>query len=134
MKPLTFLRIVTALLIIIHGIARINYEIVDDFGVYLDANGFPFGVVIAWGITCFEIIGGIVLIIGFFIPYISIIFSVQLLMGIIMLHANEGWFVVGAGRNGMEYSVLLICVFLTLAVHYRKIVNENLFKNFKAHK
>ena len=32
-----------------------------------------------------------------------------LLMGIIMVHFQEGWFVVGGGRNGMEYNFLLIC-------------------------
>lgn len=29
-------------------------------------------------------------------------------MGIILVHRYDGWFVVGGGRNGMEYSVLLI--------------------------
>jgi putative oxidoreductase len=37
-------------------------------------------------------------------------------MGIILVHAKEGWFVVGAGRNGVEYSVLLIAVFVALAI------------------
>ena len=32
-----------------------------------------------------------------------------------MVHAKAGWFVVGAGRNGMEYSVLLIVCLLALA-------------------
>jgi putative oxidoreductase len=35
-------------------------------------------------------------------------------MGIIMVHAREGWFVVGAGRNGVEFNVLLIAAFLTV--------------------
>ncbi|HEU4725815.1 MAG TPA: hypothetical protein VFU59_11025, partial [Candidatus Eisenbacteria bacterium] len=38
--------------------------------------------------------------------------------GIILVHAKEGWFVVGAGRNGMEYSVLLVVVLLVLAAHH----------------
>jgi putative oxidoreductase len=42
-------------------------------------------------------------------------FAVQLAMGILLVHRPEGWFVVGRGRNGMEYSVLLIAVFLALA-------------------
>ena len=32
-----------------------------------------------------------------------------------MVHASEGWWVVGAGRNGMEFSVLLIaCLAATI--------------------
>ena len=33
----------------------------------------------------------------------------------LVFHFPEGWFVVGAGRNGMEYSVLLIAVLAALA-------------------
>lgn len=31
-----------------------------------------------------------------------------------MLHGREGWFVVGAGRNGMEFNFLLVFALLTL--------------------
>ena len=37
-------------------------------------------------------------------------------MGIIMVHAGNGWFVVGGSTGGKEYSVLLIISFLFLAV------------------
>lgn len=29
-------------------------------------------------------------------------------LGAVLVHYPAGWFVVGAGRNGMEYSVLLL--------------------------
>jgi putative oxidoreductase len=34
-------------------------------------------------------------------------------MGIILIHFREGWFVVGGGRNGMEFNLLLIFVLLS---------------------
>jgi putative oxidoreductase len=37
-----------------------------------------------------------------------------LIMGIILVHFQEGWFVVGGGRNGMEYNFLLIIVLLVI--------------------
>ena len=40
-------------------------------------------------------------------------------MGILLVHAPEGWFVVGAGRNGMEYSVLLIASLALVALRIR---------------
>ena len=33
-----------------------------------------------------------------------------------MVHFREGWFVVGGGRNGFEYSVLLIVCFAAVAL------------------
>ncbi|MBY0416565.1 MAG: hypothetical protein K2W88_00690, partial [Pararheinheimera sp.] len=38
--------------------------------------------------------------------------------GIAILHAKVGWFVVGPGRNGAEYSALLILLLLSVAVHH----------------
>jgi putative oxidoreductase len=35
-------------------------------------------------------------------------------MGIIMVHYPEGWFVVGAGRNGVEFNFLLIFTLVTI--------------------
>jgi len=112
---LTFLRIVVSLLLIVHGVARIYLGIVDDFGEFLTFSYFPLGFYIAWGITIFEIVGGILMAIGFWIKPISLVFSLQLLCGIFLVHLKEGWFVVGAGRNGIEYSVLLIAICLALA-------------------
>lgn len=112
---LTFLRIVVSSLLIVHGIARIYLGIVDDFGEFLTLNYFPLGFYVAWGITVFEIVGGLLLAIGFWITPISMMFSLQLLCGIFLVHLKEGWFVVGVGRNGIEYSVLLITIFLALA-------------------
>ena len=41
-------------------------------------------------------------------------FILQIAAGIVMVHAASGWFVVGAGRNGVEYSVLIVaCLFAT---------------------
>lgn len=112
---LVVLRIVAAVWIGIHGIARMALGIVDDFGVYLDATGFPLGMVLAWGITLVEIAGGAALALGFWVRPLCGWFVMQLLAGIALIHFHEGWFVVGAGRNGMEYSVLLIAVLLALA-------------------
>lgn len=120
-SALIFLRVVVAVLMLIHGIARIYFGIVDDFGGFLTANHFPLGFYLAWAITIFEIVGSILLAAGYFVIPLSIIFAVELLCGILLVHLKEGWFVVGAGRNGIEFSVLLIAVFLALAIsHFGK--------------
>jgi len=48
-----------------------------------------------------------------------IIHMVILCTGIILIHAPEGWFVVGPGRGGVEYSVILVvCLFAVLWAHW----------------
>ena len=111
-----FLRIVAAGLLLIHGAARIYLGIVDDLVEFLTLKAFPLGFYLAWTITIFEIIGSIILASGYYVSILALIFAVYLLAGILLVHLKDGWFVVGAGRNGVEYSVLLITVFLTIAI------------------
>ncbi len=118
---LTFFRIVVALIMFIHGVGRIYLGIVGGFGEFLTLNGFPFGFYLAWAITIFEIVGSISIAIGFYVSPLAIIFALHLLCGIYLVHLKDGWFVVGAGRNGVEFSVLLIASFITLAIsHFGK--------------
>ncbi|GAB5521141.1 MAG: hypothetical protein RhofKO_33920 [Rhodothermales bacterium] len=114
-RALTTIRVTAALLLIIHGIARMSLGIVDDFGGFLGGIGFPLGVALAWFITITEIMGGAALALGRWVRPLALYFAAQLVLGIVLVHAQEGWFVVGAGRNGVEYSVLLIVVLLALA-------------------
>jgi putative oxidoreductase len=112
---LALIRLSASILLFIHGAARISNGTVDDFGGFLDAQGFPLGFFIAWGITIFELVGSVLLAAGVYAWIIALIFSAELAVGIGLVHWREGWFVVGAGRNGMEFSVLLIAVLLALA-------------------
>jgi putative oxidoreductase len=70
---LIFLRIIVALLMLIHGIARIYFGIVDDFGEFLTLNNFPLGFYLAWAITSFEIVGSVLLAIGRYVAPLAII-------------------------------------------------------------
>lgn len=118
---LIFLRIVLAALMFVHGAARISLGTVDDFGGFLSSQGFPLGFYIAWAITLFELIGSVLLAVGFYTWIIAVLFALELAAGVAMVHWKEGWFVVGSGRNGMEYSALLIASLLAVAyAEYKK--------------
>lgn len=106
------LRWVVAGIIAAHGLARLVHGGVDPFGVWLLTQGIPFGPVAAWAITLTEIVGSVSLALGRFVFPLSLIFSSVYLVGIAMVHWKAGWFVVGLGRNGMEFSVLLIACLL----------------------
>lgn len=112
---LTFIRVVLAALMFVHGAARISNGTVGSFGEFLGSNGFPLGLYLAWGITLFELVGSVLLTVGFYAWIIAILFAIELAVGIALVHWKQGWFVVGAGTGGMEYSVLLIASFLAVA-------------------
>lgn len=114
-RALTALRIGVATLLFIHGAYRIYVNGPPGFGEALSSMGLPFGVGIAWGITLMEVVGTLVMASGRFVPYLALYFASILTAGIIIVHAKEGWFVVGGGRNGVEYSVLLILSLLVTA-------------------
>lgn len=116
----TILRLTCAALIAAHGLARLLNDAVTPFGGWLDSQGLMFGIVIAWSITVFEITGTLLLAAKKFVFPITVIFSAIYLVGMIMVHAPEGWFVVGLGRNGMEYSALLIVLLLCVGFHSNK--------------
>lgn len=112
---LVIVRLAIAVLLFIHGAARIANGTVDDFGGFLGSKGFPLGFFVAWGITIFELVGSVLLAAGFYTWIIALLFAVELAVGIALVHWKEGWFVVGAGRNGMEFSALLIASLLATA-------------------
>jgi putative oxidoreductase len=119
----TILRVAVASIFVVHGIARAVLGIVDDFGAFLGASGLPAGAAVAWVLTVVEIVGGLALAAGLLVRPLAVWFGAQIATGIAMVHAKAGWFVVGAGRNGAEYSVLilacLLAVALTDSVSYR---------------
>ena len=117
--PLVLLRISVALLLGIHGYSRALSGGATLFGQYLAESGIPLGGGLAWGITGFEMIGSVLLLLGRFVPWIAAGHAAILLGGIVMVHAREGWFVVDGGRNGVEYSVLLLVSLAVIAWSHR---------------
>jgi putative oxidoreductase len=124
---LHIIRIGVAALLGIHGYARAFAGGVAPFGGFLDAAGFPAGLVIAWAITIFEMTASLCLATGRSVRVIAPVFIAILTMGIILVHGPAGWFVVGLGRNGCEFSVLLIVclVALTVAVPRRPVTTAD---------
>jgi putative oxidoreductase len=88
------------------------------FGEWLVSQGLPMGFAIAAAVTAIEVLGTPVFALGRFVPALSIVYSSIYAVGIAMVHAPAGWFVVGKGRNGAEYSVLLIVCLLCVGVQH----------------
>lgn len=105
---LTVLRVALASVFVVHGIARMVNGTVGGFGQFLGSQGFPLGVLIAWTLTLVEVAGGVALALGFFVRPLCAWYAAEILTGIALVHWSQGWFVVGAGRGGMEFSVLIV--------------------------
>lgn len=116
---LAIIRFAVAGNMLIHGVYRLSSGGVPPFDGWLESLGFPpFS---AWIITVFEIAGSLAIMANRWVSPLCLVFIAELGMGIFLLHRHEGWFVVGGGRNGMEYSVLMIvCFAATAAANWKR--------------
>ncbi|OMQ09139.1 DoxX family protein [[Flexibacter] sp. ATCC 35103] len=116
MNSILLLRLSVAVILLTHSVFGIFDNGINDFGnLFLNQIGFaPFGVILAWSIKLSHIVAAVLLIFNKYIKLAGFVTIFVLIMGIILVHFKEGWFVVGGGRNGMEYNVLLIIVLLAI--------------------
>jgi putative oxidoreductase len=118
-------RALVGVFLFIHGVARVLNHGVTPFGEFLSGQHFPLGLATAWLITIVELVGPVALALGYFVILLSLWFAFELLMGIVLVHGKNGWFVVGGGFNGAEYSVLLILCFLFMAAVQWRLLKES---------
>jgi putative oxidoreductase len=118
---IVLLRVSLAIIFLAHSVVRIANGSIWQFGDFMKEKGFPYGIVWVFGITAFEIVGGILLLFGCFTKIVSAGFILLLLTGIMLIHINSGWFVGEHGTGGIEYSFILIMAFLVVAsVNFNK--------------
>ena len=118
-QGLLIIRVALSILLLIHGITRAYLGTVGGFGEFLTGNGIPLGLTVAWFVTVFELTASLVMASGRFVTPIALVFMSIYACGIWLVHWSQGWFVVGAGRGGMEYSVLIIACLAGLAWAHR---------------
>jgi putative oxidoreductase len=111
---LTILRVVLGVIFVAHGLPKLTGGIegtVELFG----SIGIPAPLVAAWFIALLETLGGLTLLIGFLVTPVSLLLSVHMLTGIILVHAANGFYVIGGlGEGGVEFNLLLIASLLAL--------------------
>jgi putative oxidoreductase len=114
-QMLVVMRVSLAGMMMAHAAVRVINGTVPQFGGFLEARGFPLGVVLVWMITAFELVGGMLFALGYFTRLLAAGFIVILTVGIAIIHVKLGWFVGEHGSGGSEYSVILIVGFLLVA-------------------
>jgi len=110
------LRIAIAIILLTHSVFGMFNNGINDFGnLFLNQIGFaPYGVFLAWSIKLSHVVAAILLLANKYIKLAGFVTIFVLIMGIVLVHFQEGWFVVGGGRNGVEYNFLLIIVLLAI--------------------
>ncbi|MXO04171.1 DoxX family protein [Flavobacterium sp. HBTb2-11-1] len=110
------LRIAMAIILLTHSIFGMFNNGINDFGnLFLNQIGFaPYGVFLAWSIKLSHVFAAILLLANKYIKLAGLVTIFVFVIGIILVHFQEGWFVVGGGRNGVEYNFLLIIVLLAI--------------------
>jgi putative oxidoreductase len=116
------LRIAVCLLLSVHGGYRFYEGSLPVLAGILDARGFPFAIVLVWLVNLAETGGTLLLALRILAVPISLILAGIYATGVVLFHWSQGFFVVGPGTAGWEYSALLIvCLLITAAVNLPKV-------------
>lgn len=114
------LRMMMGIIFILHAGVRVYNNTLPGFGEFLDGKGFLFGFYMAWAVTLFELVGGILMFLRYFVRIFCLGEIIILITGIVTVHAENGWFVVGRSLNGIEYSIVLITILTAIFIAERK--------------
>lgn len=120
MKNSSFiLHVAVAIILLTHALPGMFDGGIHSFGQdYLNQIGFaPIGIPLAWAIKLSHVACAMLLLTRKWVKPACILTILILIMGIILVHLKEGWFVVGGGRNGIEYNFLLICVLVVIMLN-----------------
>jgi putative oxidoreductase len=123
-QGLGIVRLAAPLILVIHPLEGLrNPAALNDLGAYFSSIGFPFGVELVWSAMFLQIASSTAVAARRLIVPACLGHMLVLCTGIYLFHAPD-WFVVGPGNvigpsnEGMEYSILLLSCFVSLALAY----------------
>jgi putative oxidoreductase len=114
------LRMMMGIVFILHAGVRVYNNTLPGFGDFLHNKGFPFGFYLAWLITLFELVGGVLIFFRYLVRIFCIGEIIILIIGIITVHQENRWFALGDSLNGAEYSLVLITILTAIFIAERK--------------
>jgi putative oxidoreductase len=114
------LRMMMGIVFLLHAGVRIYNNMLPGFGDLLQGKGFPFGFYLAWAVTLFELVGGILMFLRFFVRIFCIGEMIILITGIVIVHSENGWSIIERSLNGIEYSLVLITILTAIFIAERK--------------
>lgn len=110
---LAILRVVIGVIFIAHGVPKLFGGMEGTAG-FFGSIGIPLPLAAAWLVALLEFLGGLALIAGLFVMPISLLLVAHMLTGIVLVHAPNGFYVIGPGSGGVEFSLILAASLLML--------------------
>lgn len=111
---LAILRVVLGVIFIAHGAPKLFAGGMEGTVGFFASLGIPLPLIAAWLIALLEFVGGIALILGFFVTPVALLLIVHMLAGIVLVHAPNGFYVIGGGQGGIEFNLVLAAAALML--------------------
>lgn len=109
------LRLVLCAILFTHGAYRFYEGTTPILGQILTDRGFPAGTLLAYSVNVAETVGAALLALRLLVLPVSFVLAGIYFTGIMLFHRHEGFFVVGPGAHGWEFSALLITCLLVTA-------------------
>ena len=110
---LAILRVVVGVIFVAHGVPKLMGGVTATAG-FFSQLGIPAAPAAAWFIALLESLGGLSLIVGFLVTPLAVLLSLHMLTGIVLVHASNGFYVIGAGQGGVEFNLLLIAALVAI--------------------
>ena len=108
------LRLVLCAILFTHGAYRYLDGTISKLGEILGQIGFPHALLLANLVNLAETAGTILLAARIMVWPVSSILILIYGVGILIFHRREGFFVVGPGSGGWEYSALIITCLMVI--------------------
>jgi putative oxidoreductase len=118
------LKLAVCAIILTHGVHRYLYGEIAGLGAALASFGFPFPQVLAHLVNLAETAGVLLLAMGILVRTMCAILILIFATGIALIHWQLGFFIVGPGEGGWEFSALLIASFAAVALDYWPSVDK----------
>jgi len=109
------MRLAVCAILFTHGSYRLFHGEAPGLGEILKEEGVPAGRVLAYLICLAETGGTTLLALRLMVLPVVLVLCLIYFTGIMMFHRHNGFFVVGPGSGGWEYSAVLITCLLVTA-------------------
>ncbi len=104
-------RLILGFIFVMHGWQKLHTNGIGNTGSAFDAMGVPLPDLSAQYATWVELIGGILLIVGLFLPIVSILLILDMIGAIVFVHWDAGFW---GGDGGYELPLALIAGLLAV--------------------
>lgn len=105
------LRLGLGIVFAVHGYQKMFIQGFDGVAEFFASVGIPAAMFFAYIVTILELIGGIMLIVGLLTKWVSTLFALDMIVALLVVHAQNGFYVSG---GGYEFVLILLAGSISL--------------------